>query len=404
MKQAQAVAVALLALVCTGCSATTSAGSGRATATESVRAPVASAAPAQPACASAGPLAPVSSVRGSGPAPWPQRLVVRQSPAELISGQVIDPTTGVVYALISRTHTPMRGPYVLECTELRTGSVRNGPVFLVGSLTTVSGYLWVYGEPRPDAQPVISQASPATLARIRSVPLPQVPAGFGGAVFTTGPGSSVWIGSYRTLLRVDVSTGAVVTRVMLPPGLAVSDISVDPAHTTLYVSAARIVRYGVEGLVMLEYGAWSGHRLAEASSGVLRYSAAGAGLTAVPGGVWASFRTGMQGLTIHLARAGLRMIAPPGPGIARTRPSGVFHWVMYEATAYGGGALWLANQAGIVACLDPRTGKARASERRGQSTNQLIYQLQAIDPATRAIYALNLRGLLRITPPRRCWG
>jgi hypothetical protein len=95
------------------------------------------------------------------------------------------------------------------------------------------------------------------------------------------------------------------------------------------------------------------------------------------------------------------MIAPPGPGIALASATGVFHWPMYETTAYGGGALWVANQVGIVACLDPRTGTIRASEHLPQS--QLIYQLDAIDPAARTIFALQFGDLLQITPPRRCW-
>jgi hypothetical protein len=271
----------------------------------------------------------------------------------------------------------------------------------VGRLTTAAGYLWVYGAPRPGAPPLIYQVNPATLARIRSIPLPG-PALFGGAAFATGAGGSVWIGSYRTVLQVAVATGIIMRRVTLPPGLAVSGIAVDPAATTLYVSAAHAARDGgLSGLVMFEYDARSGRKLAAASGGLIRYSVAGAALTAVPGGVWASFRTGMLGLTIHLGAKGLRMIAPPGPGIALDPATGVFHWPMYETTAYGGGALWVANQVGIVACLDPRTGKIRASEHLPQS--QLIYQLDAIDPTARTIFALHYGDLLQITPPHRCW-
>jgi hypothetical protein len=392
--------MALPALTCMGCSATTPAGQG--VSTKPASEPVASAA----RCAAAGPIAPAPSVRRSAAASWPWRLVARQKPAGLVSGQVINPTAGVSYTLISRTSTPMRGPYVLECTELRTRSVRKGFVFRGGNLTAVAGYLWVYGTPGPGWQPVISQVNPVTLARIRSIPLPPEQASFGGAAFAAGPGSSVWIGSYRTLLRVDASTGNALTRVTLPLGLAVGDIAVDSARTTLYVSAAHAMRDGTEGgLVMLEYDARSGRLLAAASSGLLRYSVAGAALTAVPGGVWASFRTGMLGLTIHLRRAGLWVIAPPGPGIAGRAATGIFHWAMNEATAYGGGALWLANLR-IVACLDPRTGAVRASEQVGPSpklANRVIYQFQAIDPARHAIYATSTDGLLQITPPRRCW-
>lgn len=197
-------------------------------------------------------------------------------------------------------------------------------------------------------------------------------------------------------------TGTPLTRVTLPPGLADSDVSVDPAGATLYVSAAHVAQGAARGgLVMLEYDARNGRELAAASGGLIRASVAGAELTAVPGGVWASFRTGMMGLTIHLGANGLRMIAPPGHGIALGRLPGVFDWAMYEATAYGGGALWVANQAGIVACLDPATGEIRASEHLSQP--QLIYQLEAIDPASRMIFALHIGDLLQITPPRGCW-
>jgi hypothetical protein len=400
--QAAAAGLALLALMFTGCSAKAPAGPGPAASAVPAGEPAAKAAAPGPSnCAPAWPLAPASSIRPSTAASWPQRLLSRQSPAELIADQVIIPSAGAAYALISLTGTPIRGPYVLECTQLRTGSVHEGPGFPVGSLTIASGYLWVYGASEPRARPVVYQVNPASLARVRAIALPAVPDGFIETAFATGPGGSVWIGSYRTLLRVGVSAGIASTRVTLPPGLTVSDISVDPARTILYVSAAHIVDGGFGGLVMLEYDARSGRLLAAASSGLLSYSVAGAALTAVPGGVWVSFRTGMLGLTIHLRQADLKMIAPPGPGIALTSPNGVFHWPMYEATAYGGGALWVANQVGIVACLDPRTGQVRASERVSQA--RLPYQLQAIDPARHAIYALSANGLLQIIPPPRCW-
>jgi hypothetical protein len=118
-------------------------------------------------------------------------------------------------------------------------------------------------------------------------------------------------------------------------------------------------------------------------------------------GVWASFRTGMMGLTIQLGASGLRMIAPPGPRIVRSPPNGVFHWPMFETTSYGGGALWVANELVIVACLDPRTGTIRASEHLPLS--QFISGFDAIDPAARTIFALHYGDLLQITPPRRCW-
>jgi hypothetical protein len=330
--------------------------------------------------------------------------MLREGMAERIADQVVDPAARAVFLLDSKTNTPVRGPWVLCRINLETGAVRPGPTFPGGGLAMASGRLWIYGTPGPGSLPAVTEVNPLTLQRVRAIPLPSVPASFGGVpvTITAGPAGSVWIGSYRTLLRSSVSTGTPLTKVTLPRGLAVSDVAVDLAGMTLYVSAAHVdPQGGIEGLVMLEYDARTGRTLAEASGGLIRDSVAGAGLTAVPGGVWASFRTGMLGLTIHLGAKGLRIIAPPGPGVALTRPAGVFHWPMYETTAYGGGSLWVANQAGVVACLDPRTGTIRASEHLRQS--QAIYQIEGIDPRARMIFAFDDGDLLQITPPRRCW-
>src|SRR5262249_10766266 len=195
MKQTPVVAagLVLLALACTGCSARTSAEPGPSAFTKSSSEPAASAAPTVTNCASAGLVPPAASGRPSTMAAWPYRLLQRQRPSELIADQAISPPPGAAYPLISRTATiPRQGPYVLECTELGTGSARHGPVFPVDRLTIAAGYLWVYGAPRPGAPPLIYQVNPVTLARIRSIPLPG-PAGFGGATFATGAGGSVWI-------------------------------------------------------------------------------------------------------------------------------------------------------------------------------------------------------------------
>jgi len=130
----------------------------------------------------------------------------------------------------------------------------------------------------------------------------------------------------RMLIRVDPVTGANLAAATLPSGLLVSDLAVDPMGRDLYVSAAHLVRGGMEGTVMLSYDARSGRGLVTRTGGLIRYSVAGAQLTAVPGGVWASFRTGMLGLTIHLRQKDLGMIAAPGSGIASRPATGVFHW------------------------------------------------------------------------------
>jgi hypothetical protein len=339
------------------------------------------------------------------PAPWPSRTVLRESPMDAGTRQVVDLAAGASFLLASVTNTPENGPWVLCEISLATGTVRLGQMFPVSDLAMASGYLWAYSADGTSTRPaVVSQVSPVTLTRIRPIPLPRAPASFGLPVtVAAGPQGSVWIGYYRTLLRVDDVSGRTLARITLSPGLALGNDAVAASGTTLYASATRVAKDGgMAGLVMLEYGAGSGRRLAEASGGLVRYSVAGADLTAVPGGVWASFRTGMMGLTIHLGASGLPMLSPPGPRIGLTPPNGVFHWPMYATTSYGGGALWVANEAAIVACLDPRTGTIQASEHLPLA--QYVFGFGVIDPASRTIFAFGYGGgLLQITPPRRCW-
>ncbi len=387
--RAVAAVIALLIVTAGGCSGTSGADRGQH--------PVASTPPGR---VSTSPAAAV--VQRSEHEPWQTRIVLPELSTESAASQVVDPPAAA-YFLVSKTNTPVQGPWMLSRVSLSSGAVRLGPTFPVGGLTLSSGYLWVYGTRRPGSPPVVTEVSPLTLQRIRQIPLPAVPASFGGTpvALTAGPAGSLWIGSYRTMLRVSVASGTTLATTTLPAGLAVSNISVDPAGKTLYVSAVHVVSGGgVEGLVMLEYNADTGRELATASGGLIADSVAGATLAAVPAGVWASFRTGMLGVTIHLGASGLGLVPPPGPRI-NLAPAGVFHWPMYETTAYGGGALWVTNQVGIVACLDPRTGKIRASEHVSQS--QLIYRFEAIDPAARAIFAVQNGDLVQIRPPRQCW-
>lgn len=390
-----AVATALLGLAVAGCGGNAPAQPGQPTR------PALSSVPSTPGP----PTTPSSSRESSAQAAtrWPERVVLREIATEAISQQVYDPAAASVYELISTSKSAIQGPWILRRTDVTTRSVTAGPTFTVGSLAIASGYLWIYGTPGPGSQPMISQVNPATLAVVRSVSVPAEPANAGvpSQSVAAGPDGSVWVASFQTLLRLNPSTGRVLAQLRLPAGLAVSDISADPAHGTLYVSAGRLVSGGAEGDVLLEYDARSGRLLATASGGLVSDSVVGAALTAVPGGVWASFRTGMLGLTIHLGRQALRMIAPPGPDVAQQPADSVFHWPMYAVTSYGGGALWVANQTGIVACLDPATGRIRDSERVSQS--QLINQLLAADPATHTIFAVSDGGLLQITPPRACW-
>jgi len=220
-----------------------------------------------------------------------------------------------------------------------------------------------------------------------------------------GPTGSIWIGYSQTLLRVDVATGAVLDEITVPTGLVVSDVAVDPAGQFLYVSYAHNVggpSVGAEeGAVVYEYDASSGGDLASTMTGPVTDSVAGASLVAVPGGVWASFRTGMAGLTVLLRQADLAAIAG-GTGDA---PIGsVFHWMMDASVVYGDGTLFLAQEGGLVACIDPQTGEVRGSETLSDSTDQDdAISVFAVDGAAHLVYGGDIDGVMTVTPPASCW-
>jgi hypothetical protein len=365
-------------------------GSARAAAM-GTRSPVA----ASPTAAASTPARPVAL-----PAPWPERRLLPES--VFTPGQAFDLATDVLYALVLQNPARAGGPYTLQATDLRTGVVRRGESYPLTGLSLVSGYLWVHGWPSAGTPPVLLQVGVGTLRTVRSVSLSRVSWASGVA---PGPAGSVWVGAYRTLLRMSVSTGAVLARAVLPAGLGLSDMAADPDGAYLYVSAAHVVAGpAMYGAVLLEYSARTGHLLAETDRTPISYSVAGAELTAVPGGVWVSFRTGSLGRSVLLSERSLATIIAPG---SDGSPGSVYYWPMSSSSVYGAGALWVTTQTGLVACVNPATGQVRASELVTSQAAQLS-GLLAADGAARQVFGLvandGYGGLVSLSPPRSCWG
>jgi hypothetical protein len=333
-------------------------------------------------------------------ASWPERRIAPESVNVL--SQVFDPAVDVLYTLVSRTKASANGPYLLQATNLRTGTVRQGTSYSLAQLSLMSGYLWVSGWPSAGTPAVLAQIDPGTLHTVRSLK----PSGISwGSAVAPGPAGSVWVGAYRTLLRISVGSGAVLARTVLPPGLGLSGLAAGPGGADLYVSAAHLVGRGaMAGAVILEYSASTGGLLAETDRTPISYSVAGAELTALPGGVWVSFRTGMLGESVLLSEHSLATVVAPGP--AET-PGSVYRWPMFSTSVNGGGALWVTTQTGLVACVDPATGRVRASETVTSQAAQLRGLLVA-DGATRQVYGSvgndGYNALVRISPPDSCWG
>jgi hypothetical protein len=383
--------------------------------------------PSVPAVSVPGPAVPGPAARASGgpsraqvisavvgDAGWRTRTVTRLSP--LMTSTAVDPAGRAAYELVAR-RPGGTGPFRLWRIGLSGGSaraaavggaVRGGPAFPVSEVSVAGGFVWVSGDlsvgssPSASSGPVLYQVSPRTLTVVASWRLPGRPGRYAPVSVAAGPAGTVWVGSGGTLRQLRARTSATVRQARLPGGLLASDIAVDPAARHLYVAGEG--RLG--GVTALEYGARTGRLLATAARSPLRFSVGGAALTAVPGGVWASFRTGMLGQTVLLRQAGLGSVLLPASYLPGVPPASVqpdfYRYAMGASTGYGGGALWLSQgTGGLTGCVAPRTGQVRSV-----ATLRLLVgggELLGVRPTARQVFAAGPSGLIVITAPARCW-
>jgi hypothetical protein len=342
-----------------------------------------------PATATATPTATGTVTAAARSSSWRVRRVAPLSPQAM--NVVMNPRTGVAYEMVADARGD--GPFRLRRTAVAGQRAVSGPAFPVFGLQLAGGYVWVSGTVVHGSTATgvaFYQVNPNTLRVIRSWHRRGAAPGIGQVPVTDGPAGTVWVGFDRTLWRLSTSTGVIVARARLRSGLSVSDAALDPARTHLYVSVAP--RLGGAGL--REYSASSGRLLASASGKPLKFSVSGAALTAVPGRVWASYRTGMAGQTILLRQRDLRTVRFTG---GRT----LFDWFMTGSTAYGGGSVWVGTNNGEVGCVAPSTGRVRARSR----LTPLVGggDLLGVSAARHQVLAVGQSGILAITAPATCW-
>jgi hypothetical protein len=154
-----------------------------------------------------------------------------------------------------------------------------------------------------------------------------------------------------------------------------------------------------------EFSAQTGHVLmATDATSPITESVAGGNLVALPAGVADSFRTGMAGATMFLRQNDLSQMTPLGVDPRDdgfTKPPGdVFAWMMDASTLYADNTLWIANENGVLACVDPTSGAVRDSE---QGSPSWPGQLVAIDLRGRRVLLVINNLLVAVTPPASCW-
>lgn len=341
------------------------------------------------ATARSGHLPAAGSAAAARSSSWRARRVAPLSPQA--TNVIVNSRAGVAYEMVAKSHGD--GPFRLRRIAVVSQRTLSGPTFPVFGLQLAGGYVWVSGTVVHGSTATgiaFYQVNPNTLRVIRSWHRSGPTTGVGHVPVTDGPAGTVWVGFDRTLWRLNTSTGVIVVRARLRSGLSVSDAVVDPARTHLYVSVAP--RLG--GGAMREYSASSGRLLASASGKPLKFSLSGAALTAVPGRVWASYRTGMAGQTILLRQRDLRTVHFTG---GRT----LFDWFMAGSTAYGGGSVWVGTNNGDIGCVAPSTGRVRARSR----LKPLIGggDLLGVSAARHQVLAAGQTGILAITAPATCW-
>jgi hypothetical protein len=321
---------------------------------------------------------------------WPSHSVLAEPPRLGIGNQVIDPVAGTDFALAS---VNAGKSWRLRRTVLSSGRVKFGAKFPVGSIGLGGGSVWVYGS-EAGAHGAITfklyQVNPSTLAVIRSRTLASArnTAGFMG--LAPDGSSDVAVGFMRSIFILNAKTGAKVGSITIRRGLLVSDVAV--LGRSLYVAAN-----GPDGgSTVFEFDARTLRQVASNSRRPLSFSVGGARLTAAPGGVWVTFRTGMLGLTVLLRQRGLSSVALPGSGT----PGNLFAFVMSETTEFAGASVFLAKEGGQVGCVNPGTGRirARGSVPGVSSTGELVGSAKG----GRVLYGVSSQGVIAISPPRAC--
>lgn len=348
--------------------------------------------PSAPAgnAASSGPAG-TAGARVSGSRTWLIHTVLREPARLRFSWQAVDPSAGAVYTMAPTSPGAQR--YRIWRSALAGGAARPGPAFAVSGISVAAGYAWVYGGsqlPHGAQRLLLYQVDPVTLAVVRRWTL-SAGAATGFVAVTAGARHTVWVGYLRTILRLNVSTAAVTAQVTLPAGLVVTSLSV--AGTNLWAAADNAGDAG--GSTIAELSTITGRLLASTARSPARFSVGGTSVTAVPGGVWVSFRTGMLGQTALLRQHRLRTVRLPGSGTG-----GLFAWAMWASTVYAGHALYLVNQSGSIACLDPQTGQVRARGKAPQLASGGVFLGAA--RSARPLFALSAAGVASVQPPAGC--
>jgi hypothetical protein len=295
--------------------------------------------------------------------PWSTRSIAS---IPFSSPPVVPAGSDTAFALVSTGNAPS-SPQLLTSVGLRSGIVRSGPQVPGGSfLVTTGNRLYLVG---PAA--LESNGEPQALFRLRAVSLPTmglgpaVPLGalgangdaYSGSISfqPTGPSAGdLWVGASGRLELIDPATGVVLMRT-LPPAAEGYGVATEPDGRFVDVSVLT-QQPSVAGEV-LEIDTATGAVVDR----LTKIFAIGApALTAVPGGLWISYRGCMLGTSEHVVEPSLAIDTPFTAASGSTRPVPGQSVGMGEGATLVGDVVLLSDIFG-VACLSAAGTRPLAS-------------------------------------------
>jgi hypothetical protein len=278
--------------------------------------------------------------------PWAARTIAS---VPFTSVQPVLPAGSGAAYLLGQSNTVQSAPEQLTAVNLSDGAVKVGPKVDGGSfLLTYSGLLYVVspaGFDTKDAPQGPWYLRPVGLGSMtlgRAVSLGELGPNYGAyptaASFqpSGAEAGDLWAYANGRLELLDPSTGTVLESVTLPASQGDDVVEAEPDGS--YVDVAVLTSNPSVAGEVLEFDTTTGDLVAT-HSGI--YAIGTPALAGVPGGVWASFRGGMLGTTVHLAEPSLQDDTPPAGGAPdETKPVPGYSVGMGEGvTDLGGFAL-----------------------------------------------------------------
>ena len=267
--------------------------------------------------------------------------------------------------------------------DAQTGQiVAKSAALPTGSLAAAGQTLWLAPQPTPAGQRLrVIELNPVSLTGPGDVALPGVSTGPNGPplVLAGNPAGTLWAAYGNHLYKIDTARAAVVAQATANNqivGLALDN------QARLYDSLN--IQSPQTPPQIEQRSSTTGSLVASANNS----SVAGAALVATSTGVWASYRTGLQGASTRYAADTLT--------VNRPAQAPYFAGGMDVYTTLAGGVLWVTTITNLT-CADPDTGAVRASEPSANGYPPIVVAVVASH-----VFAVDTAGLSIIKPPTPC--